>query len=179
VLKRNGLEPVRDVPVLQIAGGHRALATALLSRQIFAAPIAPPNSLRAEKGGAKLLIDMTKTGIYFPYSTIASTRAFLKKSRPVALGFMKAYSEGVKRMVSDRPFSIGVIKKYMREQDPEILDVTYKYGLDYIARVPEPNKDGVMEVLRQSADPKAKTTPAENFIDASLVGELAQKGLYR
>ena len=179
VLKRNGLEPIRDVPILQIAGGHRALATALLARQIFAAPIAPPNSLLAEKGGAKILIDMTKAGIYFPYSTIASTRSFLKKNRPVALGFMKGYSEGVKRMVNDRAFSIGVIKKYMREQDPDILQVTYKYGVDYIARVPEPNKEGVMEVLRQSADPKAKTAPPENFMDDSLVRELAQKGVYR
>jgi ABC-type nitrate/sulfonate/bicarbonate transport system substrate-binding protein len=179
VLRRNGLEPVRDVPVLQIAGGHRALATALLNRQIFAAPIAPPNSLRAEKGGAKLLVDMTKSGIYFPYSTIASTRAFLKKSRPVALGFMKAYSEGIKRMVSDKPFAMAVIKKYMREDDPEILEVTYKYALDYIARVPEPNKEGIAEVLRQSSDPKAKTALPENFVDDGLVRELAQKGLYR
>jgi ABC-type nitrate/sulfonate/bicarbonate transport system substrate-binding protein len=179
VLRRNGLEPVRDVPVLQIAGGHRALAAALLARQIFAAPIAPPNSLRAEKGGAKLLIDMTKSGIYFPYSTIASTRAFLKKSRPAALGFMKGYSEGIKRMVSDKPFAIEVIKKYMREDDPEILDVTYQYALDFIARVPEANKEGVAEVLRQSNDPKAKTALPENFIDDGLVRELAQKGLYR
>src|ERR1051325_4816714 len=97
VLRRNGLEPVRDVPVLQFTAGHRALATALLNRSVYAATIAPPNSLRAETGGAKLLIDMTKSGIYFPYSTIATTRAFLKKSRPLALGFMKAYSDGIKR----------------------------------------------------------------------------------
>src|ERR1043166_8088737 len=101
VLRRNGLEPIRDVPVLQFTAGHRALATALLNRSVFAATIAPPNSLRAEKGGAKLLIDMTKSGIYFPYSTIATTRAFLKKSRPLALGFMKAYSDGIKRMNAD------------------------------------------------------------------------------
>jgi hypothetical protein len=59
------------------------------------------------------------------------------------------------------------------------LEVTYKYGVDYIARVPEPNKEGVIEVLRQSTDPKGKTAPPENFIDDSIVKELAQKGLYR
>ena len=179
VLKRAGLEPVKDVPVLQIAGGHRGLATSLLSRAIFAAPIAPPNSLRAEKGGAKILVDMTKSGIYFPYSTIASSRSFVKKSRPMALGFMKAYSDGVKRMNSDKTFSIGVIKKYMREDDPEILDTVYKYGVDFITRIPEPNKEGVVEVLRQSPDPKAKSAAPESFMDESLVRELAQKGLYR
>ena len=179
VLRKNGLEPVKDVTVLQIAGGHRALATALLNRSVFAAPIAPPNSLRAEKGGAKLLVDMTKSGIYFPYSTIASTRSFLKKSRPLALGFMKAYSDGIKRMNADKAFSIGVIKKYMREDDPEILDTIYKYGIDYITKVPEPNKEGVVEVLRQSTDPKAKSATPESFMDEGLVRELTQKVLYR
>jgi NitT/TauT family transport system substrate-binding protein len=179
VLRKYGLEPIRDVTVLQIAGGHRALATALLNRLVFAAPIAPPNSLRAEKGGAKLLVDMTKSGIYFPYSTIASTRSFLKKNRPVALGFVKAYSEGVKRMNNDKAFSIAVIKKYMREDEPEILETIYKYGVDYITRIPEPNREGVVEVLKQSSDPKAKSALAENFMDEGLVRELAQKGLYR
>jgi NitT/TauT family transport system substrate-binding protein len=179
VLRRNGLDPARDVTVLQIAGGHRALATALLNRSIFAAPIAPPNSLRAEKGGAKLLIDMTKAGIYFPYSTIASTRAFVKRNRPAALAFMKGYSEGIKRMNSDKAFSIPVIKKYMREDDPDMLEATYRYGVDFISRVPEPNKEGVIEVLRQSSDPKAKTASPEQFMDEGLVRELAQKGLYR
>lgn len=179
VLRRNGLEPVKDVPVLQIAGGHRGLAIALLNRSILAAPIAPPNSLHAQKGGAKLLVDMTKSGIYFPYSTIASTRGFLKQSRPVALAFMKAYSDGVKRMNSDKAFSIGVIKKYMRETDPEIVDAVYKYGVDYIAKIPEPNKEGIVEVLRQSPDPKAKTARPEAFFDDGLIRELAQKGQYR
>src|SRR5258706_17897 len=179
VLRRNGLDPSKDVTVVQIAGGHRGLATSLLSRAVFAAPIAPPNSLRAEKGGAKLLIDMTKAGIYFPYSTIASTRSFLKKSRPIALGFMKAYSDGIKRMNSDKPFSISVIKKYMREDDPEILEAIYKYGVDYIAKIPEPNKDGIIEVLRQSSDPKAKSAAPERFMDDSLVRELTQRGQYR
>jgi hypothetical protein len=161
-------------------------AIALVNRSILAAPIAPPNSLHAQKGGAKLLVDMTKSGIYFPYSTIASTRGFLKQSRPVALVFMKAYSDGVKRMNSDKAFSIGVIKKYMRETDPEILDTVYQYGVDYIAKIPEPNKEGIVQVLRQSPDPKAKTAQpgglprrrvgpragAEGAISLSIVGRL-------
>lgn len=179
VLRRNGLEPIRDVPVLQFTAGHRALATALLNRFVFAATIAPPNSLRAEKGGAKLLIDMAKSGIYFPYSSIISTRSYLKKNRPVALGFMKAYSEGLKRMENDKPFSVGVLKKYMRENDPEILEAMYKYALDYIVRVPELSREGIGEVIRQSTNPRAKSALPENFIDDGIVRELQQRGLYR
>ncbi len=178
VLRKNGLEPVRDVPVLQISGGHRALAAALLKRAVYAATIAPPNSLRAEKGGARLLVDMAKAGIYFPYSSIISTRSYIKKNRPVALAFMKAYSDGLKRMVSDKRFSIGVLKKYMRDDDPEVLETTYKYALEYIVRVPYPTREGIAEVLRQSADPRAKSAVPENFIDDGLVRELEQKGFY-
>jgi hypothetical protein len=51
VLRRNGLEPIKDVPILQIAGGHRGLATSLLSRAVFASDDrGPPIALRAEKG---------------------------------------------------------------------------------------------------------------------------------
>jgi NitT/TauT family transport system substrate-binding protein len=179
VLRKNGLEPIRDVPVLQFTAGHRALATALLNKSVYAATIAPPNSLRAEKGGAKLLIDMAKSGIYFPYSSIISTRGYLKKNRSAALSFIKAYSDGVKRMANDKSFSIGVIKKYMRESDPEILEVIYKYASDYIVRVPELNREGIGEVIRQSTDPRAKSALPDNFIDDGLVRELQQKGLYR
>lgn len=179
VLRRNGLEPVRDVPVLQISGGHRALAAALLKRAVYAATIAPPNSLRAEQGGAKLLVDMAKAGIYFPYSSIITTRSYLKKNRPVALAFMKAYSDGLKRMTGDKPFSLAVLKKYMRDDNPEILETTYKYALEYIVRVPYPTKEGIAEVLRQSKDPRAKSAAPENFIDDGLVRELEQKGAYR
>ena len=125
------------------------------------------------------MLDMAKSGIYFPYSSIISTRAYLKKSRPVALSFMKSYSEGVKRMVNDKPFAIGVLKKYMRENDSEILEVTYKYAVDYIVRVPELNREGIGKVIRQSADPRAKSAVPDNFIDDGLVRELQQKGLYR
>ena len=179
VLRRNGLEPIRDVPILQFTAGHRALATALLNKSIYAATIAPPNSLRAEKGGAKLLIDMAKSGIYFPYSTISSTRTFLKKNRAAALSFMSGYSEGVKRMNTDKAFSIAVLKKYLRENDPEILETMYKYALDYIIRVPEANKEGINEILRQSPDPKAKSALPDAFIDDGLVRELQQRGMYR
>ncbi|MBI4528028.1 MAG: ABC transporter substrate-binding protein [Deltaproteobacteria bacterium] len=179
VLRINGLEPVRDVPVLQISGGHRALAAALLKRAVYAATIAPPNSLRAEKGGAKLLIDMAKSGIYFPYSSIISTRSYLKKNRPTVVAFLTGYSEGLKRMVNDKKLSIATLRKHMREEDPEVLETIYKYALDYIVRVPHPTREGIAEVLRQSTDPKAKSMSPESFIDDSIVRELEQKGFYR
>jgi hypothetical protein len=40
---------------------------------------------------------------------------------------MKAYSDGVKRLNKRQGFRIGVLKNYMREQDPQMLETTYKF----------------------------------------------------
>ena len=47
-----------------------------------------------------------------------------------------------------------VIEKYTRESDPEILESTYQYGIDYIAAVPYPAREGIAEILKQSSHPK-------------------------
>ena len=179
VLRKNGLEPIKDVPILQFVSGHRALAAALASRQIHAATIAPPNSLRAEKAGAKLIVDLSREGVYFPYSSIISTRPYLRKNRAVAVAFLKGYSQGLKRMVNDKPFAISVLKRYMREQDPEILETTYKYAVDFIVKVPYQKKEGIAEILRSSQSPEARSAKPEDFMDESIVRELEQKGIYR
>jgi NitT/TauT family transport system substrate-binding protein len=108
VLKRHGLEPVRDVPIIQIGGGMQGMAAALLKRAIFAAPFSPPTNLEVEKGGGKLLVDMGKAGISFPHVSVITTRAYVKKNRPVVLAMLRAYSEGVKTMVSDKAGSLNV-----------------------------------------------------------------------
>jgi hypothetical protein len=71
---------VRDVPIIQIAGGMQGMAAALLNRAIFAAPFSPPTNIEVEKSGAKLLIDMGKAGISYPHISIITTRATLRKT---------------------------------------------------------------------------------------------------
>ncbi|HXF76155.1 MAG TPA: ABC transporter substrate-binding protein [Methylomirabilota bacterium] len=179
VLKKHRLEPVRDVPIIQIGGGMQGMAAALLKRAIFAAPFSPPTNLDVERGGGKLLVDMGKAGIAFPHVSVITTRGYIKKKRSVALAALRAYSEGVKAMVSDKAFSLNVLKKYTRANDPEVLEATYKFALDYIVRVPHPTREGIAEILRESKNPKAKDAKPEQFIDDSLVRELEQSGLYR
>ncbi len=179
VLKKYGLEPGRDVPIIQIGGGMQGMAAALLKRAIYAAPFSPPTNLEVEKNGGKILLDMGKAGIPFPHVSIITTRSYLKKNRPVVLATLKAYSEGIKRMLSDRAFSLNVLKKYIRSSDPEVLEASYKFALDYTVRIPYPTREGVAEILRDSRNPRAKEVKPEDFIDDSLVRELDQSGFYR
>jgi NitT/TauT family transport system substrate-binding protein len=178
VLQKHGLQPDKDVTLLQI-GGMPELAAAISKRLILAAPFSSPTNLRAKKAGAHVLIDMAKAGIAFPHQNIASTRSYIRANRDVVVNFLKGYSEGIERIIKDKAFTKKVIRKYTRDQDEEILETTYQYGLDYIARPPYPTREGIVETLKQTANPKAKTANPDDFIDMSLVKGLEDSGFFK
>jgi NitT/TauT family transport system substrate-binding protein len=178
VLKTHGLEPDKDVTILQI-GGMPELATALSKGVIVAAPFSSPTNLRARKIGAEVLIDVAKAGIPFPHSGIVTTRAFLAAHRDATLRFIQAYSEGIQQTIRNKSFAKKVIQKYTRDTDDEILEATYQYALDYVVRPPYPTREGIMETLKQSNHPKAKAANPDDFVDSSLIKSLEDAGFFQ
>jgi len=178
VLKTHGLEPDKDVTVLQL-GGMPELAVALSKRIIVAAPFSSPTNLRARKTGAVVLVDVAKSGVAFPHSAIVTTRSFLASHRDTTLSFLKAYSEGIQRMLADKPATKRAIQKYTRDNDDEILETTYQYAVDYVVRPPYPTRAGILEGLKQSTHPKAKTANPDDFVDTSLVKSLEESGFFQ
>ena len=178
VLQKHGLRPEKDVTLLQL-GGMIELATALSKRLIAAATLSSPADLRARKSGAQELVNMATTGVSFPQSAIVTTRSYVQAHQDDVLSFLRGYAEGMQRMTADKTMAKKVIEKYTRESDPEILESTYRYGVDYIAPIPYPAKEGIAEILRQSTHPKAKTANPDEFVDMSLVKKLEDSGFFR
>ena len=178
ILQKHGLQPEKDVTLLQI-GGMPELAAAISKRFIVAAPFSSPTNLRAKNAGARILIDMAKAGVYFPHTNIVTTRPYIRTHRDVVLNFLRGYSEGIQKMITDKAFAKKVLQKYTRENDDEIIETTYQYALDYVARPPYPTREGIIETLKQSAHPKAKTANPDDFIDISLVRSLEDNGFFR
>jgi len=178
VLKTHGLEPDKDTALLQL-GGMPELAVALSKRTIVAAPFSSPTNLRAKKAGAVVLVDVAKSGVAFPHSAIVTTRPFLASRRDTTLNFVKGYSEGIQRMLSDKPAAKRTIQRYTRDTDDEILETTYQYAVDYVVRPPYLSRAGILESLKQTNHPKAKTANADDFIDASVVRTLEETGFFQ
>ena len=178
VLQKHGLRPEKDVTLLQL-GGMLELATALSKRLVAAATLSSPADLRARKSGAQQLINMATTGVSFPQSAIVTTRSYIQAHQDEVLNFLRAYAEGMQRMTADKAMAKKVIQKYSRETDPDVLESTYRYGLDYIAPVPYPAREGIVEILKQSNHPKAKSANPDDFIDMTLVKKLEEGGFFR
>lgn len=63
--------------------------------------------------------------------------------------------------------------------ESEILETTYQYAVDYVVRPPYPTRDGILEALKQTTHPKAKTTNPDDFLDTSLVRSLEDTGFFQ
>ena len=65
ILRKAGLDPDKDVPLLQL-GGQPELAAAIETRRIFAAPMTPPALQKTLKAGARIQIPPKTIGLSFP-----------------------------------------------------------------------------------------------------------------
>jgi len=180
ILKKQGLEPAKDVTLIQ-TGDLFAAAAMLKTRAIAAAPFSSPTNLRAEEAGAKMLMNMGKAGVYFPHDAFMARRSFLAANEDLVRRFIKAYSEAVYTLHHDPEGSRRAIKKYVRAEDAKTLDSVYQYAIDYIDRIPYNTREGVQEVLNQIAarNPKAKGMSPESFYDDRFVKELDASGFYK
>ena len=179
-LRRWGLEPGRDVTILQI-GGVPEILGAIEARSIDAGVLASPSTLRAKKAGLRELVDMGTLGIEYPGSCIVTTKRFLKENRQVVKEFLQAFLEGVQKTVADQAFAGRVITKYTRVTDPEVIAVTYQDFARYVQPIPRATPAGVKLILDQlsASEPKARGVNPESLIDSSLLQELEREGFFK
>jgi NitT/TauT family transport system substrate-binding protein len=180
ILRKQGLDPGRDVTLIQ-TGDLFAAAAMLRTRAIVAAPFSSPANLRAEEAGAKVLMNMGKAGVYFPHDAFMARRSFINTNEDLTRRFLKAYGEGVYRLFTDRELSRRAIANYGRAIDAKTNDAVYRYAVDYVDKIPYNTREGVQEVLNQIAprNPKAKTAKPEEFYDDRFVKELDSQGFYK
>src|SRR5262245_17270863 len=93
-LKKYGLEPVRDVPIIQI-GGVPELAAALTNRSIYAAAMSYPMGLVAQQAGMKMLANLAKEEIPFLHQGLTTTGRFMRERRAQVKAFVRAYAKAV------------------------------------------------------------------------------------
>jgi NitT/TauT family transport system substrate-binding protein len=180
VLRKAGLEPDKDVQVLQI-GGQPELAAALLNRRIFAATAVPPALVRMIRGGAKTLIAPKSIGLRFPHVGIVVRKSFLAARRDVVKNFLQAYCEAVALLNQDKARSKKALAQYIKSDDAEVLEATWQYAIDSLERIPYPDPEGFKVVLEERARvrPDAAKAKPEQFVDDSLIRELEREGFFK
>ena len=179
-LRQWGLEPDKDVTILQV-GGQPELVAAMKGGAIQGGPLTAPAELRARKAGLTLLTDLSKSGLQYPLISIVSTRTFLKKDPDTVRNFLRAYTEGTHRFFREKALALKVIGKYTKTEDPELLESAYAYATQFVEKIPRPPYKGVEIELQEIArtQPGARGRKVEEFVDGRFFDELEASGFFK
>ncbi len=177
-LKHWGLKAEGDVSILQIRGVPEILS-AMQSGVIQAGIVSPPTNMMAVKAGFRELAYLPKLGISFQHTTLSTSRRQLATNREMALKVLRSYGQAIRRIKTDKAFTLKVLSKYFRTNDQEVLDYTYNTGLPLFQEIPYPTLQGIQSMLDflGEKDPKARQAKPGEFVDTSLLEEIEKAGL--
>src|SRR5678816_4060894 len=111
-------------------------------------------------------------GVPSPGSEINTTRQILKDYRPRLKAFFMAYSEAIAVGRKNRDLCYRVFRKYMRVDNPKLLDFTYRVQfLEAIPIKPYPREDAIQASIEDLKESTLKLTVMKlaDFIDASII----------
>ncbi len=176
-LEKNGLNPERDITMVQ-TGGQPETVAALLTGKVQAAALSVPATMRAKKANMRELLDLAKLEATIHQNGVVTTRKYLKTNEDTVRRFLRAYIEGAALAKKDKGFATRVMAKYLGTNDRETLDDAYERVILHLEVPPYPTVEGVAVLLKtlEKAQPKAREAKAEDFIDARLVRELDKSG---
>ena len=178
-LARLGLNPLKDVTILQTGSTPERLA-AMESRRVQATVLVSPTTFIAQKKGYTLMGDVAALGLAYQHQGGATTRKFIREHPDVVKNFVKSYIETVHRMKTDRQGGMKILAKYLHLDDQEVIEKTYDGSIaeNKLPAKQYPTLEGLKTILDQlgQKDPKARAAKPQDFVDARFVEEFDKSG---
>jgi NitT/TauT family transport system substrate-binding protein len=179
-LRRFGIDPEKDAKI--IATGENPQRLAALSRNITQFTLlGEPLVREAEKLGFRDLFDIGTLKIPYHVNAVVAREKTVKEKRPLAMKVVRAFSEALHYIKTNKEDTKALIGKNLKTNDPEGLERAYKAYNAAFPEVPYPNAEGVKTLLDDIAPrtPKAATADPKTFVDTSLVQELESAGFFK
>jgi ABC-type nitrate/sulfonate/bicarbonate transport system substrate-binding protein len=175
LLKKFGMT-ARDVQWVAVGVDAAARAAALQSGQIDAALITAPAYFRLQAAGLPVLAVLLDHEDIYVSTYYLFRRAALSKERAMALAFVKAHAEAIKRFYDDKAFAAKVMIQYGGTRN--IDDANRVYDLFRNARVleavPYALKGSVDAVVERQGQ-ELKGVDLTKIVDNGLVDQLVNE----
>jgi NitT/TauT family transport system substrate-binding protein len=180
VLKRFGLDPVKDVIIVQL-GTQPSRVQALAAGAIEATLISPPLDIAAKKQGYQILVNIADLGIPYPQQVIETTDRFSKENPQLVKNFLKGFIEGVRYAATHKDETKKIITKYLKTGDPEVLEATYHSYIQVTDQSGYPNLEGLRNAMDEVAQrvPAVKGKKPEDFVNTRFLKELEKEGFFK
>ena len=178
-LKEGGLDPDKDVTVLQIgnsAARMAAILTGTVDGTIMAADFVP----RAKKEGFNVVADLAATNIDYPFLSLHMMGNYIERNPKMVKALIKGMSESIGVLQTDNNAAKAVVRSVLRTDDVETVDNATMRSIQVLARRPFPTAAGIKTVLDElSKEPKAKSSKFEDFVDLRALKDLEREGAFK
>lgn len=172
-----GLRPDTDVKIMGV-GSVSAQIAALDKRLVQGAVVDPPNDVLAQQAGARLLARVSDLGIPYQAAGLVTTREYIQSRTDTVARVVRAMTQGVHRIKTDRTFSEEVMAKYLRNNNPLVVDAAYNAYVNIFPRAPAPTKAGLAEIVKEgvSTGQLKESIDVGPMLDTSFVDKLQASG---
>jgi NitT/TauT family transport system substrate-binding protein len=178
LVKGLGLEPVKDVPILQV-GGAPERAAAFRTGRIAGFP-SPPGIIHLAKGMPHRILISTadfQKRFDFPYICSTTTKSFLTAHRDTVRRITMALIEATQFLKTRKEESKKLIAKYSRQNNTAYLESSYVAVAKLHDRVPLVTREGTEVQIKEALARKpGASLRVEELVDDSIVRELEKNG---
>jgi ABC-type nitrate/sulfonate/bicarbonate transport system substrate-binding protein len=185
ILAKLGLTPGKDVSLIPTGVSESEKRIQLMFQGKIDATIGESDKIFQfnELGGQKISVlgEPKDFAVPAPGSEINSTRQVIKELRPRLKAFFMAYSEAIAAGRKNRELTYQVFRKYMRIDNPKLLDFTYRVQFrEAIPAKPYPREDAIQASIEdlKSTIPKLEGMKVSDFLDASLIRDIDNEGFF-
>ena len=175
VLKRNGLEPDKDVRIMYAQDITNVL-NAVSVGNAAAGIMSAPTSLKAKAAGIKPILNVTDLRIPFLFTGVLSSPRIIREKNEALIRFLRGYIEAMALIRKDKEATMKSMGKYLKTTDRVVLESVYEDYKDVFPETPLMTAAEVKAVLDVAKSPKAKQMKPEDFFDNSLVLKIQASG---
>jgi ABC-type nitrate/sulfonate/bicarbonate transport system substrate-binding protein len=175
VLRYWGLEPIKDVPLIQVGNTPSRIA-AIFSGQVDGGLINPTDVDRIVASGCCfLLADLSALDIPYARFGVAGLGSYVKANPETAQKVIAGFVEGI-HYYKTNP-AVGVEALQSRGVDPRAAKEIYQKIADSYRSTPDPELISIKGVLESLPEERARKVLPENFVDSGPWERVAKSGL--
>ena len=175
VLKRNGLEPDKDVRILY-AQDINGVLTSVSAGNAAAGIMSAPTSIRAKAAGLRPIVDVTALKVPFLFTAMLSSAKVIREKNEAVTRFLRGYIESLAVIRKDKETTMRSMGKFLKTTDQAVLESVYDDYKDVFPIIPLMTAAEVKAVLDVAKSPKAKQMKPEEFFDNSIVQKIQASG---
>ena len=181
VLKSWGLEPGKDVTILQV-GNSPARFSAMLTGKVYGSILDLALAPRARKMGLRILGDLSQLDVEYPQGVLYVPRQTIEKRPDLIVSFLKAFLEGIRYFKTNRQAAFKIISKSVGLNDQEEIQEYYEVlTKKFVRDIPMPTVASMRTVLDESTEknPRIREIKADDLMETRFLTELQATGSIR